>query len=442
MTPPLWFANLLAYCLQVSVLGLAGTLLPALFRLRLPRVLLMYWQALLVVCLSLPVLQPWRDVAPRVSAGGATVSLVFGAVPGLKTGLRLPVYEGLSALLLLGVLLRLGWLGLGIRRLRVIRRAARPLNSLPGPVAEMRAQLGVAPVLYLSSAVDAPATFGFRPAAVLLPERFAEMDESYQRAILCHEFLHAARRDWSFNLIEEIILAVFWFHPVVMWLVNRIRLSREQVVDAEVVRLTAARKPYLNALLEMASSGAAPACGAAPPFLKECQVRSRIELLLREVTMSKLRLTVSLSGTIVLLVFIGAAGVWAFPLKSPAKRQSLQLLAANPGLGSNPDDAVAGAEKEHAHSSTKGVTPPAAVFKPEPQYTPEAKAAKIQGTVKLRITVDKSGNVSAVKVLEGLDKGLDENAVKTVRTWKFKPAVKDGKPVAANATVEIAFELF
>ena len=56
--------------------------------------------------------------------------------------------------------------------------------------------------------------------------------------------------------MEELILTVFWFHPAVAWVVNRIRLSREEAVDEEVVRRFSARKPYMCAPLEIASGGA------------------------------------------------------------------------------------------------------------------------------------------------------------------------------------------
>ena len=77
MSPPLWFANFLSYCLQVIVLAVAGTALPALFRLRAPRVLLAYWQGLLVICLVLPVLQPWRPPVAASSIADGTVSISF-----------------------------------------------------------------------------------------------------------------------------------------------------------------------------------------------------------------------------------------------------------------------------------------------------------------------------------------------------------------------------
>ena len=60
MIAPLWFQNLFAYCLQVALLAVAGLLMPRLLRLRTPRVLYAYWQALLAACLLLPLVQPWQ----------------------------------------------------------------------------------------------------------------------------------------------------------------------------------------------------------------------------------------------------------------------------------------------------------------------------------------------------------------------------------------------
>lgn len=92
------------------------------------------------------------------------------------------------------------------------------------------------------------------------------------------------------------------------------------------------------------------------------------------------------------------------------------------------------------HETT--VTPPVPVYKPEPPYSDEARKAGLEGTVVLSITVDPQGNVKNIRVVKPLGKGLDQNAVDTVRSWKFKPAAQDGKPVEFSATVEVAFRLY
>ena len=89
-----------------------------------------------------------------------------------------------------------------------------------------------------------------------------------------------------------------------------------------------------------------------------------------------------------------------------------------------------------------GVTAPRAIYKPDPEYSEEARKAKYQGTVILGLVVDASGRPRGLKVERGLGMGLDEKALEAVRTWKFEPAEKDGKPVAVAISVEVEFRLF
>ena len=56
--------------------------------------------------------------------------------------------------------------------------------------------------------------------------------------------------------------------------------------------------------------------------------------------------------------------------------------------------------------------------------------------------IDDSGNVADVEVVRPIDRGLDESAMQTLRTWKFAPATKDGKPVPVKVVVEVSFKLF
>ncbi len=88
------------------------------------------------------------------------------------------------------------------------------------------------------------------------------------------------------------------------------------------------------------------------------------------------------------------------------------------------------------------VTAPIPIFKPDPPYTPQAKNEKVQGTSVLAVTVDASGNVVDARVLKSLRADLDESALKTVRTWRFQPAIRKGKPVPVRVMVETSFRFF
>jgi TonB family protein len=89
-----------------------------------------------------------------------------------------------------------------------------------------------------------------------------------------------------------------------------------------------------------------------------------------------------------------------------------------------------------------GVSAPRAVYSPEPEYSEEARKAKFQGVCVLWLVVGPDGRPRDVKVTRSLGLGLDEKAMETVRTWKFEPAMKDGKPVAVQISVEVTFNLY
>jgi TonB family protein len=87
------------------------------------------------------------------------------------------------------------------------------------------------------------------------------------------------------------------------------------------------------------------------------------------------------------------------------------------------------------------VSAPVVVKEARPQYTPDAKDARIQGAVTLECVVQADGTIGAVKVIRSLDTGLDQEAVKAVKQWRFEPGTKDGKPVPVLVTLEMTFTL-
>lgn len=94
-----------------------------------------------------------------------------------------------------------------------------------------------------------------------------------------------------------------------------------------------------------------------------------------------------------------------------------------------------------AYSLGAGVTPPLLLYKVEPDYSEEARKARYQGSTGLRIIVDENGAVRHIEVTRPLGLGLDEKAVEAVRRWRFRPGLRDGKPVPVWAAVEVYFRL-
>jgi beta-lactamase regulating signal transducer with metallopeptidase domain len=324
MNTPLWFSNLLFWSAQVAVLALAAAFLPRLLQLRQPRVLLAYWRALLAVAFLLPVIQPRHRVpafsafviAPDVTNVAATPIPVASPwnFPSLELIVRI-----LGVAILAGIAVRFAILALGLLKLRQFRQASSSISSFAETATvleEMRAILKTRAEFRLSSDVLSPVTFGFTAPVILLPARFPAMEARFQSAIACHELLHVRRRDWAHHLLEEVIRAIFWFHPAVAWLIARVRLAREQVVDLEVIELTNARKIYLQALLEFTAGRAAAAPIPAPPFLVERQLAERVALMLKEVRMSRSRLIASLTAISCCIALAVVLAVWTFPLKA------------------------------------------------------------------------------------------------------------------------------
>jgi len=81
------------------------------------------------------------------------------------------------------------------------------------------------------------------------------------------------------------------------------------------------------------------------------------------------------------------------------------------------------------------------VFKPTPEYTDEARSARIEGTVSLELEFTAAGDVRVLRVVRGLGHGLDEAAQRAALRIRFSPAQSDGRPVDSRATVHITFRL-
>jgi len=87
------------------------------------------------------------------------------------------------------------------------------------------------------------------------------------------------------------------------------------------------------------------------------------------------------------------------------------------------------------------VTSPRIVFKRELEYSGLARLAAQQGTAVFSLVVGEQGKARDVRLLKGVGFGLDEQAYFALRSWKFEPGTKEGKPVAVMATVEANFRL-
>jgi protein TonB len=88
-----------------------------------------------------------------------------------------------------------------------------------------------------------------------------------------------------------------------------------------------------------------------------------------------------------------------------------------------------------------GVSKPIVIYQVEPEFSEEARKAKFSGNVEVYLWVDADGKPSHIRVVRGVGMGLDEKAVDAVRQYRFKPAMKDGKPVQVDLYVDVNFQI-
>ena len=177
-----------------------------------------------------------RAVHAEVTLPGSWAAVIFAAwaVIALIAGLRLV---------------------LGLWRVRSLRRSACVLHNLD-PVLRNTIEecQTIRPVeVCASSDVRVPTAIGFFQPAILIPEwAVAELSPEELRAIVLHEFAHLRRRDDWTNLLQKIVRSVFFFHPAVLWIEQRLSLEREMACDDAVLAETENPHAYARCLVSLA----------------------------------------------------------------------------------------------------------------------------------------------------------------------------------------------
>jgi TonB family protein len=133
-----------------------------------------------------------------------------------------------------------------------------------------------------------------------------------------------------------------------------------------------------------------------------------------------------------------------------AESDSVQPLAPAvpppPIAGTSPDSRELSAKVAEPevvfHPGVDGVTYPKCIYCTDPKYTPQARHAKINGTVELTAIVGVDGKAHNTEIVKALGQGLDEQAVIAIQSWRFQPAVgPNGEPVAVVVPIQVTFRV-
>jgi beta-lactamase regulating signal transducer with metallopeptidase domain len=158
-------------------------------------------------------------------------------------------------------------------------------------------------------------TIGFTRPVVLLPAGWREWDARKVRSVLAHELAHARRGDFAWQLVGELNLCFFWFHPVAWLLQRRLSLAAERACDDSAILAVGDHCAYARHLVDVASAlngrrGRVVAVGI--PMAQPCQIRTRVEAILDRDRRRSMRLGRAAAVFVVVLasvVWVSAASV-------------------------------------------------------------------------------------------------------------------------------------
>src|ERR1700678_1768656 len=253
-----------------------------------------------------------------------------------------------------------------------------------------------------SSRIFSPVTMGLRRKLLLLPVTMVDvLPELDLHTVIAHEFAHMQRNDFMKNLLYELLSLPVTYHPL-LWLTRaHIMESREIVCDQMAAGITG-RNEYAQSLLRLASLMVAGTLGRTPHtigiFDANAFERRIMNLTGKHKEIRGMRRVAALAACSAL---------------------GLATCASALALGMHVNTSPAAGDS-NASKPPSQLSVPAAVMQGNllnrviPVYPPEAKKAKIQGTVVLDAVIGKDGNIDNLRVLSGPPE-LHQSALDAVR---------------------------
>ncbi len=303
-------------------------------------------------------------------------------------------------------LLLLAWaLGTGIFLLRDLRAQRRFERSM-GP---LRARTDGS--WQASEDPGLPALVGlWRPRIVVGPDFDQRFTEQEQALILQHERSHRRNGDHWANGALLLARAVFWFHPLLPWAARRFLRDQELACDARTIGLRPAlRGLYASTLLK--AQLVHPVAPAVCHWRSQPVLKERIAMLKQ----SKRKALPWVSGQVLVVGLCVGMGAVAW--------------ASQGGAAGGPAGSVMDREIQVDKM-------------PPPSYPKSAFEQRQVGVVNLRIEVDAQGHPTDVQVLSATNPGVfDAVSIAAARSWTYRPAVKNGKPVAGAVRIPITYAM-
>jgi TonB family protein len=261
--------------------------------------------------------------------------------------------------------------------------------------------------------VSCPAAWGWFRPVILMPTAAAEWPHEQSSLAIAQERAHIERGDIWTSTLAAFAEAVYWFHPLIWWITKVMRQEQEFACDERVLEQGYNCFHYAELLVASARQANSHRVGwGMAGRMNGGKMKIRVSRILN----------------------------WQF-LRGKSRTKPWPAALACTGCLLFGSLVAPAASDRHVYKIGGDVTTPTVIEKHEPQYTKEARDAKVQGMALLEVTITEAGTPKDIHVLKSLDSGLDQKAVEAVALWRFQPATKAGQPVSVTANIEVQFRL-
>ncbi|MCF7808786.1 MAG: M56 family metallopeptidase [Candidatus Marinimicrobia bacterium] len=290
--------------------------------------------------------------------------------------------------------------------------------------------------LFTHESVGSPFMQGLWNIRIYLPTHFLSWSDQEQQNVLAHELMHARRNDIIVIYLQAIVRTVYFFHPAV-WLTNdQIDLEREKICDDAAIALSkTSRQTYGDQLFQQISNDAQSRSFpvlAGGFFMSDNSVIKRFRYIIEKRGNMQKKLK---SHHIILILGVI---ITAVVIACDVEKAQGPIDSANP-------DPVPLLNKNVVFEAYDDPPKPIGGYKAiqeAVEYPDLARAAGIEGTTIVQITLDSLGVVQKVIVLKSADnESLDAAAMEAVKKVQWEPAKKLGAAVAVRVSVPVVFRL-
>ena len=405
------------------------------------------WVGALLAGVALPLLPVetltrWFSHGDARAAGGtATVTYSMIAAKAGHWRVSPLLLEMLAGAYLLAVLFCVSRLLWRWRRTHAMAQRAAALTLDPAAGALLKGaalRFGVAsPEIRCSGETRGPVVLGLCRVLLLVPEGFFAAEGSEDvTAALAHECAHLARRDFAKHLIYEYASAAVAYHPAVWMMRRRIAATRELVCDEMAAGVVGNRPEYAASLLRLATAMARAA--ARPVYAARTQaigvfdadiLEERIMRLTTDIPAVSRRRKVAVVAVVVCALLAGAGTAMALSFDVASQNGSAAVAA-----------------HEMIYKVGGDVSAPVLTHSVDAEFPKNAgrktRKAGWHGISVISLIVNSKGMPESLNVERSLSPDFDKQAMDAVRLYRFKPAMKEGNPVAVSIKIEVNFQRY